>query len=78
MRPGARLLVAEGVYPPRVDQSLESRGAAANDVNMLVATGGRQRSEQEFRALYESAGFALTKVVPTLSPMVSLIEGMPR
>jgi predicted O-methyltransferase YrrM len=78
MGPGATLLVAEGVYPPRVDQSLESRGAAANDVNMLVATGGRQRSEPEFRALYEAAGFTLAKVVPTPSPVVSLIEGMPR
>jgi SAM-dependent methyltransferase len=36
MKPGARLLIAEGVYPPQIDQSLESRGAAANDVNMLV------------------------------------------
>ena len=40
-----------------------SRGAAANDVNMLVSTGGRQRSEEEFRALYDSSGFALTKII---------------
>ena len=39
----AKLLIAEGVYPPRIDQSDLSRGAAANDVNMLVSTGGRQR-----------------------------------
>src|SRR5262249_20927221 len=56
MPPDGRLLIVEGVYPPRVDQSLESRGAAANDVNMLVNTGGRQRSEAEFRALYDAAG----------------------
>jgi hypothetical protein len=78
MKDGATLLVAEGVYPPRIDTSLASRGAAANDVNMLVSTGGRQRSEEEFRSLYDAAGFALTKVVPTLSPAVSLIEGAPR
>src|SRR5262249_6837975 len=53
-RPGGKLLIVEGVYPPRVDQSPESRGAAANDVNMLVCTGGRQRSEAEFHALYEA------------------------
>ena len=47
----AKLLILEGVYPPRIDQSDESRGAAANDVNMLVCTGGRQRSETEFRHL---------------------------
>jgi len=51
LKPGAKLLIAEGVYPPRIDTSLESRGAAANDVNMLVVAGGRQRSEQEFRSL---------------------------
>ena len=78
MKPPAKLLIAEGVYPAHVDQSLASRGAAANDVNMLVATGGRQRSEQEFRSLYDAAGFRLTRIVPTLSPAVCLIEGVPR
>jgi SAM-dependent methyltransferase len=77
LKPGARLLIAEGVYPPRIDRSLESRGAAANDVNMLVVAGGRQRSEAEFRSLYEGAGFALTRIVDT-EARLSLIEGVPR
>jgi DNA-binding transcriptional MocR family regulator len=55
-------------------ESLASRGAAANDVNMLVNTGGRQRSEAEFRALYEAAGFELLRIVPTQA-RVSVIEG---
>jgi hypothetical protein len=46
-----KLLIVEGVYPARIDQSADSRRAAANDVNMLVRTGGRQRSEAEFRSL---------------------------
>ena len=69
------LLLVEGVYPPRIDQSLASRGAAANDVNMLVNTGGRQRSEAEFRSLYDAAGFRLTRIVPTPVP-ASVIEGV--
>jgi len=77
MKPGAKLLVAEGVYPPRIDGSLESRGAAANDVNMLVVSGGRQRSGDEFRSLYRAAGFELTRIVPTAARL-SLIEGAPR
>jgi SAM-dependent methyltransferase len=77
MAPGARLLLAEGVYPGRIDTSLASRGAAANDVNMLVATGGRQRSEEEFRALYAAAGFALEKIIPTPAPLC-IVEGVPR
>jgi hypothetical protein len=76
MGPAGTLLIVEGVYPERIDQSLESKGAAANDVNMLVCTGGRQRSEEEFRALYAGAGFRLTRVVPTLA-RVSVIEGRP-
>jgi SAM-dependent methyltransferase len=76
MPPSGKLLIVEGVYPERIDQSLDARGAAANDVNMLVNTGGRQRSETEFRALYEAAGFALTRIVPTPA-RVSVIEGTP-
>jgi O-methyltransferase domain/Dimerisation domain len=72
----AKLLIIECVYPPRVDQSDESRGATANDVNMLVCTGGRQRSEEEFRALYEAAGFKLTRIIPTQTT-VKIIEGVP-
>jgi SAM-dependent methyltransferase len=75
MSPNGKLLIVEGVYPPRIDGSLESRGAAANDVNMLVSTGGRQRSEAEFRSLYSDAGFRLTRIVPTAA-RVSVIEGV--
>ena len=70
----AKLLLVEGVYPERIDQSLESRGAAFNDVNMLVSTGGRQRSETEFRVLYRAAGFRLTNIIPTAA-RVCVIEG---
>jgi hypothetical protein len=69
----AKLLLVEGIYPAKVDG--ETRGAAANDCNMMVATGGRQRSESEFRALFERAGFRLARVIP--AGMVWLIEGAP-
>jgi hypothetical protein len=72
----ARLLIIEGVYPRRVEASFEAQGATANDVNMLVCTGGRQRSEAEFRGLFEAAGFQLTRIVP-VSPAASVIEGVP-
>jgi hypothetical protein len=70
------LLIVEGVYPERIDRSLESAGAAANDVNMLVCTGGRQRSAEEFRTLLAAAGFRLSRIVPTLA-RVGIIEGRP-
>ncbi|HEY6420373.1 MAG TPA: methyltransferase [Candidatus Binataceae bacterium] len=75
MGPQNKLLIAEGVYPPHIDQSADCRRAVSNDVNMLVCTGGRQRSEAEFRALYDGAGFKLTRIVPTPARL-SVIEGV--
>jgi O-methyltransferase domain/Dimerisation domain len=77
MSPAAKLLIIEGVYPRCVDQSEASRGATANDVNMLVCTGGRQRSETEFRRLYTAAGFGLSRIIPTDMAFASIIEGVP-
>jgi hypothetical protein len=76
MGPQARLLIIEGVYPSPIDGSPASRGAAANDFNMLVCTGGRQRSEAEFRELYAAAGFRLTRIIPTQAA-ACVIEGAP-
>ena len=52
------------------------RSESSLNLNMLVMTGGRERTEAEFRALYDAAGFRLTRVVHTASPM-SIVEGEP-
>ena len=45
------------------------------DIEMLVMTvGGKERTEEEYRKLYESCGFRLTRIVPT-KVEVSVIEG---
>jgi O-methyltransferase domain len=72
---GSEVLRCPASRLPR--QSEASRGAAANDVNMLVCTGGRQRSEAEFRSLYAAAGFALSRIIPTDMAFASIIEGVP-
>jgi orsellinic acid C2-O-methyltransferase len=77
MSPASKLLIVEGVYPVHIDQSEASRRAVANDVNMLVCTGGRQRSEGEFRSLFALAGFALSRIIPTDTGFASIIEGVP-
>ena len=46
---------------------------AFSDLNMLVLPGGRERSEQEYAALFEAAGLELTAVIPTGSRM-SVLE----
>lgn len=44
---------------------------------MMVLPGGMERTEEEYRLLFESAGFRLTKIVPTKT-WISVIEGEPR
>jgi hypothetical protein len=47
------------------------------DLNMLVMTGGRERTKLEFEALPDAADYTLTRIVPTIAPQ-SIIEAMPR
>jgi hypothetical protein len=44
------------------------------DLTMLTIPGGKERTEDEFRRLFEAGGFQLTRIVPTTSE-VSVIEG---
>jgi len=47
------------------------------DIEMLVMTvGGKERTAQEFEALFASSGFRLGRIVPTSRP-ISVIEGLP-
>jgi O-methyltransferase domain/Dimerisation domain len=51
---------------------------ALSDLNMLLLTGGCERTEDEYRALYRAAGFELTRTVATKSPTgTTVIEGRP-
>jgi O-methyltransferase domain len=43
------------------------------DYEMLQLTGGLERTEDQFRTLFAEAGFALTRIVPTTSPL-SVVE----
>jgi len=47
------------------------------DLDMLVISGGRERSEAEYGTLLEVAGLKLTKIFPTISPL-SVIEAEPK
>lgn len=49
-----------------------------SDVNMIIRTGGCERTEAEYRALYNKAGFRLTRAIRTPSPTgMTIIEGKP-
>lgn len=68
----AKLLVIEMVLQ---EQPTEPFGNLL-DLNMLVMSGGRERTEAEYRKLFEEAGFRLTGITATMAP-VSVIEGAP-
>jgi hypothetical protein len=73
MKPGSRLLVVEMVIPPGND----FHPGKLSDMIMLAFTpGGCERTAAEYGALFEKAGFKLTRVVPTASP-VSVVEAVP-
>jgi len=60
-----RLLIVEFILPPLVshaDPQLE--GHLMSDLNMLAVTGGKERSEREWRTLLAAVGFILTGVYP--------------
>jgi hypothetical protein len=71
------VLIIEFILPPlvsRTDPHLE--GHLMSDLNMLAVTGGRERSEREWRTLLEAAGFRLTGVYPVGSD-VGIVEAKP-
>jgi hypothetical protein len=63
--PHGRLLVLEPVIPDRVDP-VAAAGVVLSDIAMLVHTGGRERSRDEFERLFAAAGFALSAVTRPL------------
>ncbi len=70
MTENGKLLLVEAVVP----RGSEPHFSKFIDLNMLVMTGGRERTENEYRMLLEASGFKLTRIIPTESPM-SVIEG---
>ena len=69
MHADARLLVIERVVP-HGNKPHESKFM---DLNMLIITGGRERTEYEYRALFERSGLRLNQITATRSE-VSVVE----
>jgi len=75
MAKNGRVLIVETIVP-------ESRSGSGSfskilDLNMMVMTGGRERTKSEFHALLDAADLKLTRIVPTLAPQ-SIIEAIPK
>jgi hypothetical protein len=69
---GGKLLVVDSVIQPGNDFA----PGKFLDIQMLVAVGGRERTEKQFREIFEASGWKLSRVIPTAVPD-SIIEGIP-
>ena len=65
MNPGGRVILLDSVLPPANQPDF----GKIIDIEMLLMPGGRERTEEEFRSLFDRAGFRLTKIVRTESPL---------
>jgi len=70
--PEGRVIIFDTVVP----ETSEPDFSKFFDLNMLVMTGGKERTAKEFEQLLEAAGFRLVRIVPTATP-TAIIEGEP-
>jgi ubiquinone/menaquinone biosynthesis C-methylase UbiE len=70
MSPDSKLLVVESVIPA----GNEPFGGKFLDLVMLLIPGGKERTADEYRELFDAAQFDLSLVVPT-SGEISIVEG---
>ena len=72
MRANGRLILVDCVVP----ESDEPHFSKFIDLNMLVMTGGKERTAKEFEQLLGAAGFKLVRIIPTELP-TSIVEAEP-
>ncbi len=74
---GAKLLVVETVLPDESAWAADQGRHFGNhlDINMLVLTGGHERTSDEFARLFVDSGWRLSRVIPTASPY-SIVEAV--
>lgn len=69
MAPGGQVIVVDNVIEPGNEPSW----GKMLDINMLVLTGGRERTADEFGLLFERAGLKLDRIVATQCPLSLVI-----
>jgi hypothetical protein len=72
MARGGRVLIVERLIP---DEPADAVPALLSDVNMLINTGGRERTNAEYASLLAEAGLNIGTVQPVAFPY-GIIEGL--
>jgi len=68
---GGKLLVVDSIVP--ADAKYDP--SKVMDLVMMLFSGGKERTEEEFSALFAASGWRLNRIIPTASPL-SIIEGV--
>jgi hypothetical protein len=58
---------------PAAAEELYTLNSLFYDLHMQVMLGGCERTEEEFRTLFHSAGLKLDHIIPTKSPMKIIV-----
>jgi O-methyltransferase domain len=68
-----KILIVDMIVPETISASFST----LLDLNMMVMTGGRERTKAEFSNLLNAADYRLTRIIPTMATQ-SVIEAVPR
>jgi len=71
MPDNGRVLIIDSIIPPGDEPHLKK----ILDIEMLIAPGGVERTEQEFERLLNDSGFRLNRIIHTNAP-ISILEGV--
>ena len=79
MQGDGRIFCVDAVLPPMGDTG----GVAAKllDLNMMVALTGKERTEAQWRSLYDAAGLEVVSITPLRQPpgtSTGIVEGVKR
>jgi orsellinic acid C2-O-methyltransferase len=71
-----KLLLVERIMPGHLQATGAHQTVVRSDLTMLIALGGRERTEAEFRSLLRATGFRIGRILPA-QLSYSLIEALP-
>jgi hypothetical protein len=72
MAGGGRVLIVERLIP---EEGGDPVPTLLSDINMLVFTGGQERTNAEYDTLLKAAGLRLSRILPVAFPY-GIIEGV--
>ena len=67
------MLIIERIVPEQAEMNTQHAAAVRADIQMMVSTGGMERTATEYRELLAQAGLNLVRIVPSTAQF-SLIE----